>query len=59
MLDADNNPHPFMQLQLEQINALFGRQQIIIKPEPFSETLIKGSFEQYHSLVIKLVIKRI
>uniref|UniRef100_A0A915LIP3 Uncharacterized protein n=1 Tax=Meloidogyne javanica TaxID=6303 RepID=A0A915LIP3_MELJA len=35
--DFENKPHPFMQLQLEQINKIFGRQQIKIKPEPINE----------------------
>ncbi|CAK5021394.1 unnamed protein product [Meloidogyne enterolobii] len=36
-IDFENKPHPLMQLQLEQINKIFGGQQIKIKPEPISE----------------------
>jgi hypothetical protein len=37
LLDLANRPHPFAQIQLEQIHAIFGRQQFQIEPIPAVE----------------------
>ncbi|KAF7638085.1 hypothetical protein Mgra_00002537 [Meloidogyne graminicola] len=48
--NVENKTHPLMQLQLEQINLIFGRQQIKMKPESFGENSIKNSFEHFHNV---------
>ena len=35
-LDLTTHPHPLAQLQLEQINAIFGRENIDLEPEPIA-----------------------